>query len=248
MTNQQLNKSSYDAIIIGSGMGALTVASILSQLQGKRILILEQHYVAGGFTHTFKREKGYKWDVGIHYVGDLEDGHKFRRLFDFVTRGGVQWQKMPYIYDKFVFPDFTVEAPSDQDSLKDLLISLFPHEEKALRQYFSDVVRADGWYRKHILYKHIPNLLKPFVKPSKAETLLSTTSTKDYLDANFSDQKLKGVLTCSGAIMVPYLGSLLLPTMPWLCGIFSKEDTTLWAVQKQFCSPSNRLLKSKAEP
>lgn len=176
-------------------MGALTVASILGQLQGKRVLILEQHYIAGGFTHTFKREKGYKWDVGIHYVGDLEDGHKFRRLFDFVTRGGVRWQKMPYIYDKFVFPDFTVEAPADLDSLRSQLIVQFPHEEKALIQYFEDVVRADAWYRKYILYKHIPSLLKPFVKPSKADTLLSTGSTKDYLDAHFSDQKLKGVLT-----------------------------------------------------
>jgi phytoene dehydrogenase-like protein len=194
MTNLS-DKTSYDVIIIGSGMGALTVASILGQLQGKRVLILEQHYIAGGFTHTFKREKGYKWDVGIHYVGDLEDGHKFRRLFDFVTRGGVRWQKMPYIYDKFVFPDFTVEAQADLDSLRSQLIVQFPHEEKALIQYFEDVVRADAWYRKYILYKHIPSLLKPFVKPSKADTLLSTGSTKDYLDAHFSDQKLKGVLT-----------------------------------------------------
>ena len=194
MTNLS-DKTSHDVIIIGSGMGALTVASILGQLQGKRVLILEQHYIAGGFTHTFKREKGYKWDVGIHYVGDLEDGHKFRRLFDFVTRGGVRWQKMPYIYDKFVFPDFTVEAPADLDSLRSQLIVQFPHEEKALIQYFEDVVREDAWYRKYILYKHIPSLLKPFVKPSKADTLLSTGSTKDYLDANFSDQKLKGVLT-----------------------------------------------------
>lgn len=85
----------YDVIIIGSGMGGLTVASILTQLKGKRVLLLEQHYVAGGFTHTFKREKGYKWDVGIHYVGDLEEGHVFRRLFEFVTQGGVRWKKCP---------------------------------------------------------------------------------------------------------------------------------------------------------
>lgn len=89
------NQTPYDVILIGSGMGSLTVASILGQLQGKRVLILEQHYIAGGFTHTFKREKGYKWDVGIHYVGDLEDGHKFRRLFDFVTRGVYAGKKCP---------------------------------------------------------------------------------------------------------------------------------------------------------
>lgn len=193
--NNLNEKGTYDVILIGSGMGALTVASILCQLQGKRVLILEQHYIAGGFTHTFKREKGYKWDVGIHYVGDLEDGHKFRRLFDFVTQGGVRWQKMPYIFDKFVFPHFTFQAPSDFDALKKQLVEQFPHEEKALKRYFLDVYRADTWYRKHILYKHIPKLFKPFLKPSKSATLLSTSSTKEYLDANFSDQKLKGLLT-----------------------------------------------------
>jgi len=194
MTNPP-EKPAYDLIIIGSGMGALTVASILGQLQGKRVLLLEQHYIAGGFTHTFKREKGYKWDVGIHYVGDLEDGHKFRRLFDFVTQGGVRWQKMPYIFDKFVFPDFTFKAPSDFVAFQNQLLEQFPHEEKALKNYFLDVDRADAWYRKHILYKHIPSLLKPLVKPSKADTNLSTSSTKEYLDAHFSDQKLKGLLT-----------------------------------------------------
>tara|TARA_R110002167_G_scaffold298459_1_gene502762 strand:- start:1351 stop:1485 length:135 start_codon:yes stop_codon:yes gene_type:complete len=34
-------------------------------------LVLEQHYTAGGFTHVFKR-KGYEWDVGIHYIGEVQ--------------------------------------------------------------------------------------------------------------------------------------------------------------------------------
>ena len=34
----------YDAIIIGSGMGGLTAGSLLAQTQGKRVLILEHHY------------------------------------------------------------------------------------------------------------------------------------------------------------------------------------------------------------
>ncbi len=186
----------YDVIIIGSGMGGLTVASILTQLKGKRVLLLEQHYVAGGFTHTFKREKGYKWDVGIHYVGDLEEGHVFRRLFEFVTQGGVRWKKMPYIFDKFVFPDFTFEAPSDKAAFQKKIKGMFPEEAQAIDQYFKDVERADDWYRKHIAYKHLPKALKPFAKPSKKAEKLATSATRDYLDANFKSQKLKGLL-CS---------------------------------------------------
>ena len=42
----------WDAIVIGSGMGGLTAASILSKT-GKKVLVLEQHDQAGGCCHTF---------------------------------------------------------------------------------------------------------------------------------------------------------------------------------------------------
>ena len=61
---------SWDAIVIGSGMGGMTAAATLSKLAGKRVLVLERHYTAGGFTHTFRRP-GYEWDVGVHYIGDV---------------------------------------------------------------------------------------------------------------------------------------------------------------------------------
>ncbi len=190
-----MSKSSdYDIIIIGSGLGGLTVGSLMSQLKGKKVLILEQHYIVGGFTHTFKREKGYHWDVGVHYVGDLQDGHVFKTLFDYTTQGKVRWKKMPYIFDKFVFPDFTFEAPSSSEEFEQKLITQFPHEKEAIKQYMLDVVRADNWYRVNILYKHLPPLLRAFKKPKASDTLLATMSTKDYLDKIFKDEKLKGLL------------------------------------------------------
>ncbi len=47
-------EDSYDVLMIGSGMGCLSAASILAK-EGKKVLILERHYTAGGFTHVFKR-------------------------------------------------------------------------------------------------------------------------------------------------------------------------------------------------
>ena len=56
----------YDAIVVGSGIGGLTNAALLSLL-GKKVCVLEQHYTAGGYTHAYERE-GFEWDVGVHYM------------------------------------------------------------------------------------------------------------------------------------------------------------------------------------
>lgn len=54
-----------DTIVIGSGSGGSCCANLLAQA-GHRVLLLEQHSVTGGCTHSF-REQGCEWDTGLHY-------------------------------------------------------------------------------------------------------------------------------------------------------------------------------------
>ena len=134
----------YDAIIIGSGMGGLTAGSLLAQVQGKRVLILERHFTFGGFTHVFSR-KGFTWDVGIHYVGNMGEGMASRPMMDFVTGHGVHWHKMPERFDRFVYPDFTYEVPADAALYQQELLERFPAEAAGIRRYFRDVERLARW-------------------------------------------------------------------------------------------------------
>jgi len=94
-------EDNYDVIVIGSGMGSLTAAALLSK-EGKKVLVLERHYTAGGFTHVFKR-KGYEWDVGIHYIGEVQNKNSpIRKMFDYVSQCNLKWEDMGEVYDRVV--------------------------------------------------------------------------------------------------------------------------------------------------
>ena len=94
----------YDVILIGSGLGCLSAAAILSK-EGKKCLVLERHYTAGGYTHIFKR-KDYEWDVGIHYIGQMGKDSSFsKRLFDYITDKQLEWADMGEVYDRIVIGD-----------------------------------------------------------------------------------------------------------------------------------------------
>jgi hypothetical protein len=57
-------KDSYDAIVIGSGLGGLTCANRLA-CAGHSVLLLEHHSRLGGLATWFKR-KGHIFDVSLH--------------------------------------------------------------------------------------------------------------------------------------------------------------------------------------
>src|SRR5580704_12786760 len=106
---QQTIETQWDAIVIGSGIGGLATAALLSRYAGKKVLVLERHYTPGGYTHSFKRP-GYSWDVGVHYIGQVQDpASPVRAVFDHLTGGQLQWQPMPEIYDRVVIGTRTFE-------------------------------------------------------------------------------------------------------------------------------------------
>src|SRR5688572_9362083 len=109
--------SHWDAIVIGSGMGGMACANALAR-HGRRVLLLEQHYVAGGMTHTFKR-KDFLWDVGVHCLGEMEPGRGPRRLLNWLTRGEVRMNSLGGTYDAFHFPGGEVfRLPDGKDKFE----------------------------------------------------------------------------------------------------------------------------------
>lgn len=188
-------QQTFDAIVIGSGIGGLTVAALLAKLHRKRVLVLEQHFTAGGFTHGFERKGKFHWDVGLHYVGDMGEGSTGKAVFDYLTDGTLRWQKMPDPFEKFVYPDFTFEVYADPDRFQADLIQQFPQEQVAIRRYFSDIRKAAFWFGAHALLELFPSWLHPLLKPViRSFGAIARQTTQNYLNRYFQDARLKALL------------------------------------------------------
>lgn len=191
------NQNRYDAIVIGSGIGGLTAAVLLAKLENRRVLVLERHFQPGGQTHSFVRKGRFNFDVGVHYIGNMAPGEMPRKVMDFVTGGKVNWNPLPPVIERFVYPDLTFEVPNDPVKYRGLLAALFPAEGEALDRYFRDVKNAGKWFGFRFAANGLPATRRALMRG--AYSLfggLARMTTKEYLDGNFRDPRLKGLL-CS---------------------------------------------------
>ena len=91
------DKTNWDAIVIGSGMGGMAAAAALSKV-GHKVLLLEQHQTLGGLTHSFSRD-GFTWDVGMHYLGGMSPQDQDRALLDWLSETPIDFVSLGSIYD-----------------------------------------------------------------------------------------------------------------------------------------------------
>ncbi|WP_075343947.1 phytoene desaturase family protein [Tenacibaculum agarivorans] len=186
----------YDTIIIGSGMGGLATAAMLAK-EGQKVLVLERHYTAGGFTHVFKR-RDYEWDVGIHYIGDMQrENSILKRIFDYVTDGALKWADMGNVYDKIVIGNEHFDFVKGVGNFKKQMKTYFPEEAIAIDNYISLVFEAVKRSKNYYISKSLPPFLdrlvggflrKPFYK-------YSDKTTDEVLRSLTKNEKLIKVLT-----------------------------------------------------
>jgi phytoene dehydrogenase-like protein len=186
----------YDAVVIGSGIGGLGVAALLAKHGGKRVLVLERHYTLGGYTHVFHRP-GYEWDVGVHYLGELQPGTMFRSILDDVTGGGLQWADMGEVYDRVVLDDEQYDFVKGKENFTRSLQRRFPAEVQAIDAYFALVQRVIASTPSFFMEKALPAPLAALAGPFLRRRFLryARRTTREVLESLTSDQRLIGVLT-----------------------------------------------------
>jgi phytoene dehydrogenase-like protein len=178
----QLPDRSYDAVIIGAGIGGLICANLLVR-ERLRVLLVEQHYMVGGYCSTFRR-KGFTFDAATHFYPLLGNpatitGKLLRDLG--VTNG---WVKMDPV-DHFHFPDGSSFAvPADFDTYLSKLKREFPDEAESLDRFFA-VVRE----------VYLSGLLTYFGwRETDRLNDYSAMTVRQALDHHFRNPKLKLLL------------------------------------------------------
>lgn len=71
----------YDFIIIGAGMGGLSVANFLAKYN-KKVLVLEKHSIPGGLVTSFAR-KDVHFDLGIHGLYELKENQTIPQFLEY---------------------------------------------------------------------------------------------------------------------------------------------------------------------
>jgi phytoene dehydrogenase-like protein len=137
----------YDVVVIGSGIGGLVAANLLADA-GRRVLLVEQHYMAGGYCSTFRRA-GYTFDAATHFYPLLGNPQTLTGRLLGQLGCTTRWVRMDPV-DTFHFPDGTrfVVAADFERYLADVEAA-FPDAREPLRAFF-EVARqayADGLQR-----------------------------------------------------------------------------------------------------
>jgi len=187
----------WDAIVVGSGIGGLTAAVLLGAHGGKRVLVLERHYAAGGFTHTFRRP-GYEWDVGLHYIGGMQDETSpVRRAFDHVTAGKVKWTPMPEVYDRMRIAGQTFDYVAGLERFRERMKQAFPSDAAAIDKYVAAVQACNRASRLYYAEKAIPGVIAAVAGGLMRAGYMrwARRTTREVLEGLTANHELIGVLT-----------------------------------------------------
>jgi len=122
-----------DIIVIGSGVGGLTAAAILSRT-GARVAVLEKEPRIGGYLAGFKR-KGFRFDTAIHWLNQCSATGSVSKVFDFIGKDPPSFKCLEKI-QRYKSESIDFLLTNNPDEFKNLLIKTYPDDKKGIIRFF----------------------------------------------------------------------------------------------------------------
>ena len=135
---KNLDENTFDAIIIGAGLGGLSCAAAFAR-QGFKPLLLEQHSKPGGYATTFKRPGGFVFDVSLHSTTVGERNGVYNQIPGFPEIKDIEFVPHHPLY-RTIYPEHDIRVPQkDLPGYIKILQGHFPEEEQGIKGIFEDM-------------------------------------------------------------------------------------------------------------
>ena len=202
------NVGDFDAIVIGSGTAGLFAGNRLLK-QGHRVLLLEKHVTPGGYTANFER-KGFRFDASNHFVGGCEPGGM---AYENLVKIGAQDRVEFISHESFACVVDEARGITYHPTWKleehiDLLVKLFPQEEKGIRSFYEEYESLIKGLFTHLMKQAEQNMGQAGQITTAMEEYLGLKgkSAQDLMDGHVSDPELMGMMSgiMSGSLGVLY--------------------------------------------
>ena len=191
---KEIKKNYYDVIVIGSGMaGLVTAANLVSE--GLSVLVLEQHFIAGGATTMFKR-KDFIFEAGGHRFSGIRnpEGVLAKLLKKINKTVEVEPINPSYVVrsgEKILVADL------DINKYKQNVIELFPSEKQNIEKYFAAMLKIVEGNKYLASQKKINPIVLLFNHPYFFKNIRK--NTRQFMEQFFKDEEIIAFLTILGA-------------------------------------------------
>ncbi|CAM9511064.1 unnamed protein product, partial [Heterosigma akashiwo] len=196
-----------DYIVIGSGIGGLWLAACLAHF-GLSCLVLEQHYIAGGFQHTFRRGD-YEFVPGLHYIANLA---LCRPLYDMVADNSmhIKYNRagqsvladkgLAYSHDLRIGNMPIMHVGEGKAQVRAELVKHFPEETEAIDNFLAVMEKVKWQAGQFMTFKIFPPWLQFIMSQLFCSSYIKYAgmTTEEALSVLTTDGRLKTVLSAFG--------------------------------------------------
>lgn len=201
-------------VVIGSGLGGLSVGVVLAR-NGYEVTILEQGHQVGGCLQCFTRG-GAKFETGMHVVGSLDEGQVFSNYLNFLgIKDRVAFSRLnPEGYDIVSIGGQQFPFANGREAMIEKLGAFFPKEKDHLAAY---------WQMVDTIAQATPYYRTPNSEHSELPQWAFSRSLDEVLESTFDDPLLRDVLVGNSALYAARRGKTPFASHAFIADLYNSS-------------------------